>query len=289
MTNQEQDEPAVPRAVDAVVVPPRPFLKWVGGKTSLLPELLKRVPAEIPNYFEPFVGAGALFWALRSRVSGRVLISDANAELCAAYRGVRDNVDGVVKELRHYETKHGKDWYLWIRQLDYRGETDAFTGARMIYLNKTGFNGLYRVNAHGNFNVPFGKQPKFTCDEVNLRNCSAALQGVEVACCDYRKSLLQAEKGDFVYLDPPYIPLTKTSNFTSYTAGKFDMSDQERLAREVRKLRYRGVGFLLTNAGCADTERLYNAKNFKLEKVASRRRVSCKGSLRTDAADYVIS
>jgi DNA adenine methylase len=277
------------KPLDAVIVPPRPFLKWVGGKTSLLPELLRRAPEIIPNYFEPFVGAGALFWALRSRVSGRVLLSDANAELCAAYRGIRDNVEGVVKELRHYEGKHGKDWYLWIRQLDYRGETDAFAAARMIYLNKTGFNGLYRVNSRGVFNVPFGKQPNFTCDEVNLRNCSAALQGVEIACCDYRKSLLQATKGDFVYLDPPYIPLSKTSNFTAYTSDKFDMAAQERLAREVLKLRCRGVSFLLTNSGSAETEGLYNAKNFKLEKVASRRRVSCKGGQRADATDYVIS
>ena len=276
--------------VDAVVVPPRPFLKWVGGKTALLPELLRRTPPTIPNYFEPFVGAGALFWALRPRVFGRVLLSDANPELCAAYRGVRDNVDGVIKELLHYESKHSKDWFMWIRQLDYQGETDAFAAARMIYLNKTCFNGLYRVNSNGHFNVPFGSQPKGLriCDEVNLRNCSAALQGVEIAYCDYRKSLLQTTKGDFVYLDPPYIPLTKTANFTSYTTGKFDMADQEKLAAEVRKLRYRGVDFLLTNSGTAETERLYG-KKFKLEKVASPRRVSCRSSTRSDAMDYVIS
>jgi len=277
--------------IDAVVVPPRPFLKWVGGKTSLLPELLKRAPAKIQNYVEPFVGAGALFWALRPRIVGRVLLSDANPELCAAYRGVRDDVSEVVKQLRHYEGKHSRDWFLWVRQLDYQGETDAFAAARMIYLNKTCFNGLYRVNSKGHFNVPFGSHPKTLtiCDEANLRNCSSALQGVEVKCCDYRKSLLQAERGDFAYLDPPYIPLTKTSNFTSYTAGKFDMDDQERLAKEIRKIRCRGVDFILTNSGSAETLRLYDGLKFTIEKVPSRRRVSCKGDKREDVMDYVIS
>ena len=222
----------------------RPFLKWAGGKRQLLPAIRAALPKISRAYFEPFVGGGAVFFDLEPR---RAVLSDANAELINCYAAVRDNVDALIRALRGHV--YDRDYYYRIRALSPDSLDEVERAARTIYLNKTGFNGLYRVNSKGVFNVPFGrfKNPNI-CDEPTLRACSARLAGVEVRCRPFDAVLDDAAAGDFVYFDPPYIPLSKTSYFTAYNDLKFDLDDQERLARVFERLADRGVRVMLSNS-----------------------------------------
>lgn len=276
---------------------PRPFLKWAGGKTQLLPELLARVPLDFGTYHEPFLGGGALFWALRPR---RVLLSDACEELVAAYQGVQKNVTGVVRELRRLFAEHSPDNYAAVRAAPQQGPSLAASAARTIYLNKTCFNGLYRVNKRGQFNVPIGRfaRPP-SCDEDNLRACSAALRvpaghdrdklAVAIRARDFREALLDCLPGDFAYLDPPYVPLSKTSNFTSFTAAKFDADQQVALADLVADLKKRGVHVLLSNADTPETVSLYESRGLRVERVAARRRIACRAGGRADVTELLVT
>lgn len=231
-----------------------PFLKWVGGKTALLPELLKHVPARIRRYHEPFVGGGALFFAVRPR---RARLSDDNGELIHCYRQVRDDVYRVLDALaRHvYERTH----FEAIRALDPQRLDPAERAARLIYLNKTCFNGLWRVNRAGRFNVPFGryKNPRFA-DPASLITASQALRGVEIEHAPFEEAIARAAPGDFVYLDPPYDPVSPTAGFASYTATGFGWEDQKRLARACIALNRRGVRFLLSNSATDRVRELYS-------------------------------
>ncbi|MGZ6142915.1 MAG: DNA adenine methylase [Myxococcales bacterium] len=231
-----------------------PFLKWVGGKTALLPELLKHVPARLRRYHEPFVGGGALFFAVRPR---RALLSDSNAELVHTYRQVRDDVYGVLDALaRHvYERAH----FEAVRALEPARLGPAERAARFIFLNKTCFNGLWRVNRAGRFNVPFGryKNPRFA-DPSSLITASHALTGVEIEHAPFEEALAKAAPGDFVYLDPPYDPVSPTASFASYTAGGFSWEDQRRLAHACVVLNRRGVRFLLSNSATERVRALYS-------------------------------
>jgi len=233
--------------------PATPFLKWVGGKTSLLPELMKHVPARLRRYHEPFVGGGALFFAVRPR---RAFLSDSNVELVHCYRQVRDDVYSVLDALaRHvYERAH----FEAVRALEPLHLMSAERAARFIYLNKTCFNGLWRVNRSGRFNVPFGryKNPRFA-DPSSLITASHALRGVELLCAPFEASLAKAAPGDFVYLDPPYDPVSPTARFASYTAGGFTWEDQRRLAHACIVLNRRGVRFLLSNSATMRVRELY--------------------------------
>ena len=234
--------------------PAGPFLKWVGGKTSLLHELLKHVPSRLRRYHEPFVGGGALFFAV---APARAILSDSNAELVHCYRQVRDDASGVLDVLaRHvYERSH----YLMVRALDPKGLPPAERAARFIYLNKTCFNGLWRVNRAGRFNVPIGgyKNPRF-CDPTTLLRASAALRGVQVLHAGFEQALQRTSPGDFVYLDPPYDPVSPTASFASYTAGGFTWEDQKRLAHACIVLNRRGVRFLLSNSATDRVRELYS-------------------------------
>lgn len=185
----------------------RPFVKWAGGKGQLLDELLKRAPTTFGRYYEPFVGGGALFFALQPK---RAVLADKNQELANAYLVVRDNVEELVISLRQH--RNHRDYYYRLRSLNPLELTSLERASRFIYLNKTCYNGLWRVNRRGHFNVPFGryKDPKI-CDADNLRAVSAALQGVEIRCSDFEEALQTATGGDLVYLDPPYHPLSSTA------------------------------------------------------------------------------
>ncbi len=231
-----------------------PFIKWVGGKTSLLPELLKHVPGRLRRYHEPFVGGGALFFAVQPR---RALLSDNNPELVHTYQQVRDNVYGVLDALaRHvYERSH----FEAVRALEPKALPAAARAARFIYLNKTCFNGLWRVNRAGRFNVPFGryKNPRFA-DPATLITASHALRGVAVEHQPFEVAMGKAAPGDFVYLDPPYDPVSPTANFASYTAGGFSWEDQKRLAHACIVLNRRGVRFLLSNSSTERVRELYS-------------------------------
>ena len=209
-----------------------PIVKWVGGKRQLMFELLKNMPKSHNRYFEPFIGGGALFFELQPE---NAYISDMNEELINLYSIVRDNVYELISDLNKHEVS--KEYFLEIRNLDrtdkYKNLSNVQRASRFIYLNRTCFNGLYRVNSQGQFNVPYGnyKNPRIV-DENNLLNCSELLKNTEIKCADFSEILTKVKKGDFVYFDPPYVPLNETSSFTSYTKDGFDMDMQFKL-REV--------------------------------------------------------
>ncbi len=253
----------------------KPFLKWAGGKRQLLGDIWPHLPARYGRYFEPFIGGGALFFALGPP---RAVLTDVNERLIRAYKGVRDDVDTVIELLRGYP--HDATFFYRFRDVDIDKKTDAQVAAWFVYLNKTGFNGLYRVNRDNKFNVPFGRyaNPKI-CDERALRSCSAALKKAELLMCDFAAAVAQAKRGDFVYFDPPYVPLSATSSFTSYTKGGFGAEDQERLRDVACKLKKRGVHVLLSNSSAPFVRDLYKGK-FDLVEVSATRSVNSKATAR---------
>lgn len=281
---------SAPGLSNAVVArKPRPFVKWAGGKTQLLPELLARVPAHYNAYYEPFVGGGALFFALAAdnRIE-RATLSDANTDLVNTYRQVRDNVDAVVEILRHHEKAHSEQHYYTVRS-NAKLEDADWRAARFIYLNKTGFNGLYRVNKSGGFNVPFGRYTNPTiCDEENLRACAMVLRGADIRDVDFRTAAQEARRGNLVYFDPPYAPLSKTSSFTAYTAGGFGHVEQEALADLALGLKMRGVHVLLSNSSVEVVEKLYAARGFQIDEVDARRSINSKADRRGAVKEYII-
>ncbi len=251
----------------------RPFIKWAGGKRQLLPDLLKYVPARYGTYHEPFLGGGALFWELSPP---RAVLSDTNERLVRAYNGIRNSVEEVIGELSTYP--YSKDFFLDLRKkpIDARGDVEV--ASWLIYLNKTGFNGLYRVNSRNVFNVPFGDNvDKTICDAPNLRACAAALARADVHHSDFRAVAQRAAQGDFVYFDPPYVPLSATSFFTSYTAGGFDMKDQIALCDLARDLKSRGVHVLLSNSSAPAVRELYR-DDFEIIEVQATRLVNSKAA-----------
>jgi len=199
---------------------PRPFVKWVGGKRQLLKQFLQMhlYPPEKFNpktgrYFEPFVGGGAVFFDL---LPERAFLSDLNSELVVTYNVIKTDLGKLIVSLKKY--KLDKEYFLRVRTQNPKELSDIDVASRFIYLNRTGFNGMYRVNSRGGFNVPFGKYNNpLICDENNLRKVSRALQNVEIKSQDYKRVLEKAKKGDFIYFDPPYYPVSKTASFTSYT------------------------------------------------------------------------
>ncbi len=225
---------------------PSPFVKWAGGKASLLPDLLRHVPSHLSNYYEPFLGGGALFFAICARNTGfNAHLSDINNELIDTYRVIKDKLDELIQllsEFQHeyYRSKDPASYFYEKRA--WRPSSSIESAARLIFLNKTCYNGLYRVNSRGEFNVPFGryKKPKIL-DAENIRAVSRALRdtNTELYTSDYKTSLSTCGKNDFVYLDPPYQPKSRTSSFTDYTPGGFSERDQAELAEEFEKLVYR--------------------------------------------------
>jgi len=238
---------------------PSPILKWAGGKRKLTGDILSRMPSKIKTYYEPFIGGGAVFFELaHNNRFEHAIIGDCNAELINVYKVTRDNVELLIQELNGGGYQYEKTSYLKIRAILPSMISLVERAARFIFLNKTGFNGLYRVNKSGQFNVPFGKYTNPTiCDEVNLRAVSKVLQGVEMINHDFESIISIATEGDAVYLDPPYIPLSKTSNFTSYNSDGFNENDHRRLAESFDKLIERKVCCVLSNSYTPLTLELY--------------------------------
>lgn len=275
----------------------RPFIKWVGGKRQILPFILSRLPSTFNSYYEPFVGGGALFWSLYNagRLSdiknGNVVLSDANLRLIRTYRAVRDDVELVIDVLR--ACINSKDFYLEMRASDVDAMSNANVAAWFIYLNKCGFNGLYRVNSKNQFNVPYGDQPTAQVgpltDADHLRVCSMALQGVELRNCDFQAAVDEAWTGSLVYFDPPYVPLTATSNFTSYTAGGFGAEEQVRLRDTARVLKQgRGTHTILSNSSAPLVYDLYR-DGFEIAEVRAVRSLNRDGDKRGAVKELVIS
>jgi DNA adenine methylase len=267
---------------------PAPFLKWAGGKRQLLPRILDLVPGRIETYYEPFLGGGAVFFALAARgVFRRAILADANPELIACYEAVRDDVEAVIRVLRNRGYRNDRDRYYAVRAMDPGGLPAPERAARIIYLNHCGYNGLYRVNSAGRFNVPFGRYHHPTiCDANKLRAAARALARVELRCGDFEPALAGSRAGDFVYLDPPYVPVSRTASFTAYAARDFGAADQERLAAALRGLGARGIPALLSNSACAETTRLY--RPLKIARVQARRAINSAGGRRGPVGEILV-
>ena len=269
----------------------KPFLKWAGGKQQLLDQLTPLFPSRMRNYFEPFLGGAAVFFHLRGqeRLAHGIHLSDNNGELINTYRMVRDNVDAVIELLAVHEQRHGRDYYYHVREQDRTGTvvSPVERAARMIYLNRTCFNGLYRVNSRGHFNVPMGsyRNPKILF-RTTLRMASAALQGSDLADHSFTDIVELAERGDFVYFDPPYDPVSKTASFTSYTAGSFGDEDQRQLAEVFAGLSAKGCHCMLSNSYTALILDLY--RDFRIEVVKANRAINSNGNARGQINEVVV-
>ena len=252
-----------------------PFLKWAGGKTQLLPELLNHLPKTYKQYIEPFAGGGALFFHLQPK---HALLADLNSDLINCYEVVRDQIQALIDELQEFV--NDEEFYYNVRDQDPYSLNAVQQAARIIYLNKTCYNGLYRVNKEGKFNVPFGKRKNPTiCDETKLLAAHKVLQGVELICGGYKEVLHKyARPGDFVYLDPPYYPVGGHADFKRYTKEFFYEEDHGELRDEFSRLIEMGCHVLLTNSNTDFTRRLYDGFDYKV--VNTRRNISSKASTR---------
>jgi DNA adenine methylase len=271
--------------------PTAPILKWAGGKSRLIAELSGRAPKDYRRYFEPFVGGGALFF--RTAPSSAVL-NDCNPDLINAYRCVAWNVESVAHRLVELRRRHDEAHYYALRDRfndRARPMTDVARAAAFIYLNKTCYNGLWRVNAKGGFNVPIGryKDPQIF-DREQLRAASRLLQRAEIRTGDYRSCADAARAGDFVYFDPPYAPLSATASFTAYTAGDFDADDQRALADLARYLRAQGVHVLISNSDAPLIRELYEGLDgFVVDEVECSRAINSKAASRGAITELLIS
>ncbi len=282
-------------ALGAAASPPRfrPILKWAGGKSRLVPLILSRLPRQIGTYYEPFVGGAAVFFALAAdKRFKRAVLGDKNRDLIDVYKGVKTDVEAVILLLGEYARRHDEDTYYATRELDPTTLDLAERAARLLYLNKTGYNGLYRVNRSGKFNVPFGRydNPKI-CNEPRLRAASDALRqrGVSIKVADFEQLSARAEPGDAVYFDPPYVPLTKTASFTGYHSESFGVDEHQRLADAFASLTQRKVAAVLSNSGGKETRKLYEQDGVEVEKVLVSRPINSKASARGAVAELVVS
>ena len=266
----------------------KPFLKWAGGKGRLLPELIARLPKSFAGYHEPHVGSGALFFELASRgVLSQVYLSDSNPSLIDTYVAVRDQVEDVIAILKKHLKKHDQDYYYLVRALDPSRLPLAGRAARVIYLNRTCYNGLYRENKSGQFNVPFGRYENPTiCDGANLRNVSRALSEVDIARRGYVSVIDWAKPGDFVYFDPPYHPLSATSSFTAYDRNGFTAGDQRGLHDVFAELARRSVSVMLSNSDTPLIRELY--AGFNIDRVYASRSINSKGNRRGKIAELIV-
>ena len=267
-----------------------PLLKWPGGKRQLLPQLLPRMPQQIATYFEPFVGGGALFFALANECRfKRAVIADTNADLINVYLQVRDNPSAVTDELRRHAAAHSEKHFYSEREL-LNGNYGESGAARFIYLNRTCFNGLYRVNKSGQFNVAFGRYAKpRIVDEGGLLRASIALRGVEILNDSFEVSTKAARAGDSVYLDPPFMAASKSASFAAYQSDGFSVQDHEKLAIVFGEIAASGAHVLLSNSDTVESRRIYGVPGNTVEVVGARRNINSKASGRGAVGEILVS
>lgn len=274
---------------------PSPFIKWAGGKTQLIPQYESYFPARFGRYIEPFVGGGAIFFYLRrqGRLAGKpAILMDHLEELINCYRVIQNDLECLLKELKQHENhKLSRDYFYevrdWDRQPGYVQRSDVQRAARFIFLNHTCYNGLYRVNRRGQFNVPMGRHRNPTIRNVeNLRAVGDALQDVSLLVDDFERCLELAQPGDLIYLDPPYQPLPDTPSFTSYTSTDFDTHDQQRLAVLFRELDRRGCQVMLSNSSTDLIRELY--ADYQQIPVHATRAISSKGDERGSIPELLV-
>jgi len=262
---------------------------WAGGKTMLLGELRSRVPTHVRTYAEPFAGGAALFFALEEDASHtfeRAVLADQNEDLIACYRAVRDDVEAIIAALSAF--RYDEEEFYRVREEEPSGLSDAARGARLIFLNKTCFNGLWRVNRKGKFNVPFGRytNPKIV-DAEGLRAASRALAKADLRVADFGEVTKGLEPGDFVYFDPPYVPVSKSASFTAYAQGGFGPAEQDRLAAELGTLKARGVLAMLSNADTEGTRELY--RDHAIHPVTAARSINSKSAARGKVGEIIVT
>lgn len=275
------------KKVKKIVGVPHPFIKWAGGKKQLLEQINKYLPKKFNKYLEPFVGGGALFFYL---LPNKAILIDNNEELINCYRVIKNKIGELINSLKKH--KNIKDYFYKIRSIDripeeFKKLTDVERASRIIFLNRCCFNGLYRVNSKGEFNVPFGKyeNPKF-CDEENLLAVNTVIKDIQIINGDFKECLELAEKDDFIYFDPPYQPVSTTANFTSYTKENFNKEDQVRLFKVYEELDNRGCKVMLSNSYNDFILDLY--KKYDLKTVYAKRAINSDASGRGQIKEVLI-
>ena len=286
--------PNVPSRIEELPSP-KPFLRWAGGKRKLVPEILKSFPSNFDpsknKFFEPFVGGGSLMLALGDKNSENYLpgknliINDINPDLISTYKVLRDQPKKLITELSKLQSHVTKKDFENVRAL--KPKSDLQKAVRFIYLNKTCFNGLWRVNANGDFNVPWGKirNPKLV-DYENYFSVSKRLQEAQILNVSYIKAVGTAKKGDLVYFDPPYIPLSITASFSAYAKNGFNLNDQEELSSVINRLTSKGVYVILSNSDTDLTRKIYG-KSLSLKKIEVRRSISAHSSGRIKVTEII--
>jgi len=281
-----QPTPPPPRSLrdpQGVTIPPRPFLKWAGGKSQLIRQYIPHFPQQYQAYYEPFLGGGAIFFHLLPQ---RAMLTDINPALVNVYECVRDRVEELIELLQEHERSHTLEHYYQTRST--HAGTSLERAARLIYLNKTCFNGLYRENNKGEFNVPMGKYKNpAVCQSELLRSVSRILKDVAIAIQPFDAVLDHAIPNDFVYFDPPYHPISPTSNFTAYSRYSFDATDQERLRDVFEQLAKRGVKVMLSNSDCPFIRELY--QGFNIHTISASRAINSNAQKRGKITEVLVT
>ncbi|MDD2360827.1 MAG: DNA adenine methylase [Syntrophaceticus schinkii] len=268
-----------------------PVVKWVGGKRQIIDEIITYVPDSFSTYYEPFLGGGAVLFELQPK---KAVVNDVNEELMNIYEVIKDNVDELIEGLKRHKIKNDKAYFYEIRELDrdreqYNLLTPVERASRIIYLNKTCYNGLFRVNKSGEFNAPFGnyKNPNIV-NETTLRAVSAYFNKAKIrfTCQDFEDALKWSRKGAFVYLDPPYDPVSETASFTGYDKGGFDHNEQIRLKKTCDKLNKKGIKFLLSNSATDFIMDLY--QDYKIEVIQAKRAINSKADRRGNVDEVLV-
>ena len=279
--------------INQVLLTPKPFVKWAGGKRQLIPILSENLPQTMGTYFEPFLGGGALLFHILSERDGQICrISDLNSDLVLTYITIRDKPDELIYSLKNHAKRYQKDsksYYYSIRESNPRSAVEKTS--RLLFLNRTCFNGLYRVNSKGKFNVPLGRytNPNIV-NEENIRSVSQVLQSrkVSIKCLDFETVLDDAKKDDLVYFDPPYQPVSNTANFTSYTHKSFTYDDLKRLAKLCLKLDSKGCKVMLSNSNSQDVVEMFAEKQWRLKKIKANRSINSNSKKRTGHFELLI-
>ncbi len=269
-----------------------PVLKWVGGKRQLLGTIKPLLPDKIITYVEPFVGGGAVLFDLKPK---KAIINDCNPELINVYEVIRDNPEQLLIILEEHQTKNSEEYFYEIRALDREDSYDTLSkvdkAARIIYLNKTCFNGLFRVNQAGQFNSPYGRyknpnivnRPTISAMSIYFNN-----NNIKIMQGDYKEALKNLRKGAFVYFDPPYLPISTSSSFTGYTEGGFSLEDQKKLKEQCDRLNQRGIKFLLSNSDHKIIRDLYDEPDYRITTVKARRAINSKGNKRGEINEVLV-
>ena len=272
---------------------PRPFVKWAGGKRQLIPVLSQHIPKNFGSFFEPFLGGGAmLFHLLSQNPKQRFIVSDLNSDLVLSYITIRDRADELIYSLKNHAKKYSKNsdsYYYSVRASEPKGQIEKTS--RLIFLNRTCFNGLYRVNSKGKFNVPLGRytNPNIV-NEENLRSVNQVLKSkkIQISCRDFSTILDDVKKNDFVYFDPPYQPVSTTANFTSYTNRNFTYDDLKRLCELCEKLDSKNCKFMLSNSNSKEVLEIFSKNSWKIRKIEENRAINSDSNKRTGHSELLI-